>query len=201
MHDIVEAIRHFMASYGYWSVAISLLLENAGVPVPGETILLIASASAYNQHRLNLPWIIIVGTIAATAGDNLGYWIGRRGGRPLLERWRSFFHIGQRHIAMGEALIEKHGPVAIFLARFLAGARIFAGPIAGILHMEWKRFALFNFLGAMTWVAAISAIGYAFGSQLDRVMHFVREANYLVLAAVTLFIIFLWFRRRRALSQ
>src|SRR3954447_9809848 len=108
MQDIVEAIRHFMASYGYWSIAISLLLENAGVPVPGETILLLASASAYNQHRLHLAWIIVVGTIAATTGDNIGYWIGRRGGRPLLERWRSFFHIGQRHIRMGEALIEKH---------------------------------------------------------------------------------------------
>src|SRR3954451_4187429 len=174
MHDIIETIRHFIVAWGYWAVALGLLLENAGIPVPGETILIIASVVSYNQHEMHLPWIIVIGTAAATIGDNIGYWIGRRGGRPLLDRWKHFFHVSDRHVAKGEALIEKHGAVSIFIARFIAGARIFAGPLAGMLHMDWPKFALFNFLGALTWVTVIASLGYAFGSQLDRLLAMVK---------------------------
>jgi membrane-associated protein len=200
-HDIVESLQHFMLAHGYKSVALGLLLENAGIPVPGETILILASAASYNQHQLQLPWIIVVGTIAATVGDNIGYWIGRRGGRPLLERWQRFFHVGPRHIRNAEALIDKHGPVAILLARFVAGARILAGPLAGVLHMDWPRFALFNFLGAVSWVTVIATLGHVFGSQLDRMLRFVKDMNYLILGVVAILVLWLWIRRRRAFSR
>jgi membrane-associated protein len=201
MGSVIETIRHFLLAWGYWAVALGLLLENAGIPVPGETILILASAASYQQHQLRLPWIIVVGTIAATAGDNIGYWVGRRGGRPLLERWKHLFHVHDRHIGAGEALIEKHGPVAIFFARFIAGARIFAGPLAGVLNMHWPRFAFFNFLGAITWVSVIALVGHLFGSQLDRVMKWMRDANWIVLAVVGATVFVLWFRRRRAFSE
>jgi membrane protein DedA with SNARE-associated domain len=201
LHDIIEYMRQFMLAHGYKSVALGLLLENAGVPVPGETILILASAASYNQHELRLPLIILVGTIAATVGDNIGYWVGRKGGRPLLERWRGFFHVGRRHIESGEALIEKHGPAAIFIARFIAGARIFAGPLAGVLHMDWPRFALFNFLGAVTWVTVIATLGHLFGTQLERLLGAVKDANYILLAIVAFVVLWLWIRRRRAFSR
>src|SRR5437764_2896214 len=99
---LFELFRNFFYHYGYWAVALALLLENAGIPVPGETILLFASFLAHSEHHLNLPLIILVGTIAATLGDNVGYWIGRRGGRALLRRYQHIFRIRDRHIQKGE---------------------------------------------------------------------------------------------------
>lgn len=169
-----------------------------GVPVPGETMLILASVFAQQTHRLELPWIIVIGTLAATFGDNLGYLIGRRGGRPLLERWRRFLHIRVSHIRRGEKLIERHGPVAIFFARFIAGARVVAGPLAGILHMHWKRFALFNFLGAVTWVTAIAIVGYLFGTQWNHIAPLLKDFEYLLIAvAAAIVIIFFWRMHRR----
>jgi membrane protein DedA with SNARE-associated domain len=197
MH-VIDAIRQLLAQYGYWAVAMFLLLENSGVPVPGETILILASAASYGSRELRLPWIIVVGAIAATAGDNIGYWIGRKGGRALLERWKNFFRISRESIDAGEALLAKHGAFAIFFARFVAGARIFAGPLAGILKMNWPRFALANFLGAVVWVSVIATLGHLFGSQLDRLLYYMGRLNWItlvLLAAVALF--FLWRKRRR----
>ena len=153
-----EHIRQFLIHWGYWGVAAFLLLENAGVPLPGETVLLLASVLAFKSHELRLPWIIVVGTIACTAGDNIGYLIGSAGGRPLLERWKNFFHVKDEHIHSAEELLHRYGPVAIFFARFIAGARIVAGPLAGVLRMHWKTFALFNFLGAVTWSRSSPAL-------------------------------------------
>ena len=197
MHGIIEIIRHFLEAWGYWAVALGLLLENAGVPVPGETILIVAAVFSYNTHHLHLQWIIIVGIIAATTGDNIGYWIGRKGGRTLLERWKRFFRVRDEHIRSAESLIERHGSWAIFLARFVTGARVIAGPLAGVLYMEWKRFALFNFLGATVWVVTIAGVAYAFGSQLDRLLALMSDFNWLVLGVVAVVILFFWWNRRR----
>jgi len=198
MHDIVEMIRQFLIAYGYWAVAAGLLLENMGVPVPGETILILASVLSYSTHELRLPWIFVVGTIAATAGDNIGYWIGRKGGRPLLERWKRFFRVRDEHIAAAEKLIERYGAAAIFFARFITGARVVAGPLTGVLRMDWRRFALFNFLGALVWVVVIASIGYTFGSQWGRLLQLMKDANWLILVVVAVVVLFLWGKRRRA---
>lgn len=197
MHSVIETIRHFLLAWGYWAIALGLLLENMGVPVPGETILILASVVAYNHGELRLPWIIVVGTIAATTGDNTGYWIGRKGGRPLLERWKRFFHAAEG-IASAEKLIERYGALAIFLARFVTGARVIAGPLAGVLRMEWKRFALFNFLGALVWVTTIAGVAYAFGSQLDRLLALMGDVNWIVLSVVVAMMLLFWLRSRRA---
>ncbi len=198
MDGIINIIRQFLIDWGYWAIALGLMLENAGIPVPGETILILASVLSYNTHELHLPWIIVVATIAATTGDNIGYWIGRHGGRPLLKRWKHLFHISSEHVQSAEHLIHKHGSLAIFFARFVAGARIIAGPLAGVLCMKWPRFALFNFLGAVVWVSVIATLGYVFGSQLDRLLAFVKDFNWAVLAIVAIVVIFIWWKRRRA---
>ncbi|MGZ4789583.1 MAG: DedA family protein [Terriglobales bacterium] len=198
MHGFVDTIRQFLLNWGYWAIALGLLLENAGVPVPGETVLILASVMSFNQHQLRLPWIIVVATLAATTGDNIGYWIGRRGGRPLLERWKHFFRISQSHIEEAERLIHRHGALAIFFARFIAGARIIAGPLAGVLCMKWPRFALFNFLGAVVWVSVISGLAYMFGSQLDRLLKWMSDLNWIVLGIIVIAIVYFWWKRRGA---
>src|SRR5258708_29197160 len=106
---LFEMLRGYLAHYGYWAVGAALLLENAGVPVPGETILLLASFLAYSEHKLALPWIILVGVCAATLGDNLGFAVGYYGGRPLLERFQKNPPIPPRGVAPGGELFSRCG--------------------------------------------------------------------------------------------
>ena len=156
---VFDLLRNYLAHYGYGAVAAALLLENAGLPVPGETMLLLASFLAFSEHRLRLPYIILVGVFAATIGDNLGFLLGHYGGEPLLERYRQVPRV-YRTITRAESLIQRYGSFAIFIARFIAGMRIIAGPLAGVLHMPWRKFVVFNFLGAAVWVTVISSVGY-----------------------------------------
>src|SRR5438445_12217836 len=95
-HSILDLLRSALVHYGYWAVAVALLLENAGLPVPGETILLLASFLAFPEHELKLPWVMVVATIAATLGDSLGFGLGHDGGRRLLLRYQSTFRIHPR---------------------------------------------------------------------------------------------------------
>ena len=195
---IAGHIEHFILAWGYWAVLAGLLAENAGVPVPGETILLFASFLAYKHEHLQLQWVIVIGIAAATLGDNLGYFIGRRGGRPLLRRWQRFFHVDEGDLRAGEDFLNRRGWFAIFVARFIAGLRIAAGPLAGVMCMRWQRFLAANATGAAVWVTTISIIGYAFGSQFDRVIRFFDNAGLALLALVVLGALWAWRRRRRA---
>jgi len=179
-------------------VGVALLLENAGIPVPGETILLLASFMAYSEHDLRLSWIIVVATVAATVGDNLGFAFGYHGGRPLLARYQSLFRIQKSTIERGESLFERYGAATIFFARFVFGMRIIAGPMAGVLRMSWKKFAVFNFLGAAVWVGVISSVGYFFGRHWDKLERGMKRFDVVVAVVVVAIAVFLWWRGRRS---
>ncbi len=194
---IFETLRNYLAQWGYWTVGVALLLENAGVPVPGETILLLASFLAYSEHKLALPWIIVVGVCAATLGDNLGFAIGSYGGRPLLERYQKTLRIRPAVLARGEQLFACYGSATVFVARFIAGLRIVAGPLAGVLRMPWRKFLLFNLLGAMLWVSVIAGVGYLFGRHWDALVDMVQDANIVVAIVVVLGCALFWWKRRK----
>jgi membrane protein DedA with SNARE-associated domain len=196
-HSILDFLRNAVVHYGYWAVGAALLIENAGIPVPGETILLLASFLAYSQHELQLPWIIVVGTIAATLGDNIGFALGYYGGRPVLERYRTAFRIQDAALARGEELFARYGAVTIFFARFVFGMRIIAGPMAGVLRMPWRKFTVFNFLGAAVWVTAISGAGYLFGQHLGRLERDIRRFDVVAAILVLVGLGLLWWRNRR----
>lgn len=195
-HSILDLLRNAVAQYGYWAIAVALLLENAGVPVPGESILLLASFLAYSDQALRLPWIILVATIAATLGDNLGFALGYYGGRPLFLRYQAFFRIKQETLLRGESLFSKYGAVTVFFARFVFGMRIIAGPMAGVLRMSWRKFLISNFLGAVVWVTAISGTGYLFGRHWDRLQEGLKRFDVAALAALLLAAAYLWWRNR-----
>ncbi len=198
MHQtIFHSLREFVATYGYWAVALALLCENAGIPVPGETALLLASFLAYSEHRLHLGSIIAVATSAATLGDNIGYALGHYGGRPLLNRYQSVFRISPATLKRGEDMFARYGAAAIFFARFVFGLRVFAGPLAGVLRMRWRAFALFNFLGAAVWVTCIASAGYLFGQHWRSLLRAMQRFNIAVLIAAVVVILFLWWRYRR----
>ena len=193
---IFELLKEFLARYGYWAIAATLLLENAGIPVPGETILLLASFLAYSEHRLHLAYIIMVATCAATLGDNLGYWAGHKGGRPLLERYQHILHVPTRALQRGERMFARYGAPTIFFARFVAGLRIFAGPLAGVLRMDWKKFAFFNLLGASVWVTVISLVGFVFGRHWHRLVHMLKRLDVVIAIVAVIVILFLWWKHR-----
>ena len=168
---IFDLLRGALVHHGYWAVAALLLAENVGVPFPGETVLLLASFLAYSEHELQLPWIIVVGVVAATVGGEIGFALGRYGGRPLIERYRHVFFVQRGELARGDRLFERYGAVAVFVARFILGLRVMTALLAGALRMQWRKFVVVNFLGATIWVTAVCGAGYLFGGHWGRLVH------------------------------
>lgn len=197
MH-LLELLRRYFVEYGYGTVAVVLLLENAGIPLPGETTLLFAAFLAFSEHHLTLWGIIVVGVIACTIGDNLGYWIGHHGGRPLIDHQRRIFRISEENLQRGERFFDRYGSFTVFFARFIFGMRIIAGPLAGVLKMPWRKFLLFNFLGALLWVSSVASLGYFFGSRWEWLMNELEEIE-IALAALLLIValILKWHARKR----
>ncbi len=195
-HSISHFVRVFVGDYGYWAVAVMLLCENAGLPVPGETTLLVASFFAYSEHKLHLGWIIVVATCAATLGDNLGFVLGRYGGRPLLDRYQNFFRVRQGVLERGESLFARYGSFTIFFARFVFGMRVIVGPLAGVLRMRWRAFAIYNFLGAVVWVSFIASAGYLFGHHWRLLVRTLTRFNVAIVIVTAAVVLYLWRRHR-----
>jgi membrane-associated protein len=151
------------SSVGYAGIALLVGGESAGLAIPGETSL-IAGAVLASQGRLSLPLVITVGATAAIAGDNVGYLIGRRGGRWLLTRPGRGRRTRQRLLAQSEAFFARHGAKAVFLGRWLPGLRITAAWLAGTSRMRWLRFLLWNALGGVAWAASVGIAAYLLGS-------------------------------------
>jgi membrane protein DedA with SNARE-associated domain len=139
----------------------------------------------------------VVATCAATLGDNLGYAFGYYGGRPLLDRYQRFFRISPATLKRGEEMFARYGAATIFFARFVFGLRVFAGPLAGVLHMRWRVFAIFNFLGAAVWVTVIASAGYLFGRHWRTLLRAMQRFNIAALIVAVAVILYLWWRYRR----
>jgi len=197
--SIFDFLTDAVVHYGYWAVGVALLLENTGIPVPGETILLLASFLVYSQNELQLSWIIAIGIVAATIGDNLGFVAGYYGGRRLLDRYQNIFRIKKATLLRGEQLFARYGAATVFFARFVFGMRVIAGPMAGVLRMPWKKFLIFNFLGATLWVSVISTAGYLFGRHWDRLQDAIKRLDLAVaIGAVVAIVVLWWWNRRKA---
>jgi membrane protein DedA with SNARE-associated domain len=150
---------------GYVGVALLVGSESAGLPVPGETSL-IAAAVLASQHHLSLPLVILVGAVAAIVGDNLGYFLGRSGGRRLLQGSARRLRL----LAQGEAFFERHGPKAVFLGRWVPWLRITAAWLAGASRMRWPRFLLWNALGGAAWATSVAVAAYVLGKAASAVL-------------------------------
>ena len=161
----VASVLTFIEQHSQWALVLMfalLTLESFGLPVPGETALIACSVLA-SQGSLSIAWVIVVGVTAAIIGDNLGYWAARRGGRPLLERHRLTRGYAEKYLPRGERFFAKHGAKAVFFGRFVAVLRVTAAWIAGISHMDWWRFLLWNALGGIVWATGVSLISYYLG--------------------------------------
>ena len=194
-----QLLSDFFARYGYSVVFFGVMLENSGLPVPGETVLLFSGFLAYHG-RLSLGRAIFTAIAGATLGDSLGYLVGRWGGTALVNRYRDRFLLSARRFDRAQALILRFGHWAVFVARFITGLRVIAGPLAGAFLMPYPRFLLANFSGAVVWAFTIGWAGYLFGSNWQRLAHLFKQVDTAILVAVAVVVLIVWVVYRRKSS-
>ena len=153
---------HFIEDYGLWFLFGIVCLESAGLWLPGETALIAAAVLAGKGH-LSIAGVIVVATAAAIIGDNIGYWLGRKLARPLIERWERLRRYADRVLPPAERFFERHGGKAVFLARFFGGLRVTGAWMAGITRMDWWRFLFWNAAGGIVWAIAAGLLAYYAG--------------------------------------
>jgi membrane protein DedA with SNARE-associated domain len=177
-------------------------IESLGIPVPGETSLLVGVFLA-TQGRLSVAIVALVGWLGAVIGDNLGYVIGRRWGTRLVRLPAVGRFYSPERLARAETLFQRRGWVAVFTGRFIALLRIFAGPLAGMHRMPWPEFFVANATGGAAWVAAIVVVGVLIGNNLDKAISLVGRIGYIGLGAAAVLVVAyvglrIWRRRRSA---
>ena len=189
----LAALISVTSGLGYGLPAI-IGLESMGVPSPGETALVLAAVLA-SQGKLEIWLVILIGVCSAIVGDNIGYWLGRRLGRDVLESKGPFHEQRREVIAAGDNFFAKHGPKAVFLARWIALVRFAAAWLAGINHMPFRQFFFWNALGGITWGITFGLVGYFLGSAAaDAISTF---GLYAFGGLLLLFLLYLYFHLRR----
>lgn len=202
-NTIFQLLSEFFARYGYWAVFFGVLLENVGVPVPGETVLLFAGFLAF-QGKIHILPAILTAIAGASVGACLGYWLGWTGGTPVVNRLLGRFPRLKKQYDESQKIFLKHGQWAVFAARFVTGLRVFAGVMAGVLRMPFSTFFLFSFAGAVCWAMVIGYVGFFFGSNWDKLVHFVGRMDriaLIIIAAIAVAFVLRYLIRRKKASQ
>jgi membrane protein DedA with SNARE-associated domain len=162
IHDIVT-------HYGYLAVFVVVMLESAGIPLPGETILVSAAAFAGHRHSLDPGYIIAAAAGGAILGDNIGFWVGREYGTTLLAKWGHLIGLDERKRKLGQYLFDRHGGKIVFFGRFIALLRAFAAVLAGANRLPPLRFFIFNAAGGIVWATVFGTGGYVLGESIRRI--------------------------------
>lgn len=182
-NTLFRLLSDFFARYGYWVVLFGVMLENIGLPVPGETVLLFAGFLAF-QGKLRIMPAILIATVGATLGAVLGYAIGHYAGAAIVNRILPRLPRLQKQYDRARRAFLRHGESAIFGARFITGIRVFAGILAGALHMPFRSFLLFSFAGAVCWALVIGLVGFVFGSSWGALLTILGRMDRVVLIAI-----------------
>jgi len=195
--DVAKELAH---QYGYWTIFFGILLENTGVPIPGETITLVGGFLA-GEGELAYRGVLASAIAGAVIGDNFGYWLGVLGGWKLLVRVGSFFRISEARLLDAKNRFTDNAEKAVFLGRFIALLRIFAGPLAGIAGMPYPTFFLCNLAGAITWGSIMVTLSYFVGQliPLEQLVTWVTQFGILALVVfVAAIALPIWLESRRA---
>ena len=157
---------HLVSSLGYWAVFLLVAAESLGVPLPGETALIVAGAYAGQTHHLD-PWVIFaVASAAAISGDNVGFWIGDKGGYRLAKRYGKKLRLDERKLKVGRYVFDHHGTKVVFFGRFVSILRTYAAFLAGTSRMRWRQFLPANAAGGIVWAAIYTFAAYEAGATL-----------------------------------
>ncbi len=197
LHSVEPTLNEF----GYLAVFGLVLLEDFGVPLPGETMLILGAVYA-GTGRLNVLLVGLLGFLGAVIGDNIGFAIGHFGGRALIERFGRYVLLTRERVDAATRFFERHGAWIIVIARFIEGLRQANGIIAGTVGMHWARFLAFNAAGAALWVAVWTSFGYLSGSNIDAIYHAITGYGaYVAIAIAVLLVAFVGWRLLRARSR
>jgi membrane protein DedA with SNARE-associated domain len=164
-----DTAQHLIAHYGYAAIFLVVMMESTGIPMPGETILISAAALAGTKHALDIRGVIAAAAGGAIVGDNIGFWLGREFGEPLLEKWGYLVGLDARKRLLGRYLFARYGGSIVFFGRFVALLRAFAAVLAGANNLAPWRFFIFNALGGIVWATVFGLGGYLLGAGIHRI--------------------------------
>jgi membrane protein DedA with SNARE-associated domain len=205
MQHAFESFIEWYATYGYLVLFLGVLLENAGVPVPGEAAILAAGflASPAGGARFKLGLVITLAFAAAVLGDNLGFWLGRRLARPRLQRGRGFLLLTPQALRTVEGYFVHYGTWTVLVARFITGLRVVIALAAGTAGMSWSRFFPANAAGALAWASIICLLGYFFGRSWQLLEQGLAWGSWIILGCTALAVVLVhfWVRLGRATHQ
>lgn len=199
IHNSLEIIEHYMLLYGYWAVFFGVMLENAGLPIPGETILLVGGYFC-STGDFHIGLVMLIAACGAVLGDNLGFAIGHHYGRGILLRFGRFVFLTPSRLEHMEKYFKSHGNKTILVARFITGLRVFAALLAGASMMRWRIFFIYNVAGAVIWSVVITTLGYLFGQSLPILVEWVGRTGTVLLIIGVVVVAVVWrISRRREL--
>lgn len=203
-HHVFLSISHFFQLYGYWTIFGATLIEGAGIPVPGETVLLFSGFLA-RRGDIHLVWAVPAAFGGASIGATVGYAIGRAGGKAFLDAYRKRMFISHHVYDRAQRAFLKNASWAILVARFVAGFRELMGIVAGVFSMDFWRFLLFNVIGAVLWAFAIIGVGFFVGNSWRRLLHTFERIDIVLFIAFAVLVAYLlvryWDRIRRRRSR
>ena len=174
----LDTLQEVARLYGYWAVFVGIALENTGIPLPGETIVIVGGFLA-GSGELNYGLVLATAIAGAVLGDSFGYWVGRTGGWQLLVRIGRIFRIQEQQLEQAKDRYSENAFQAVFFGRFITILRIFAGPLAGITRMPYEQFLLCNFGGAAVWATTIVSLSYFLGKAvaLEQIVSWVAQVG------------------------
>jgi membrane protein DedA with SNARE-associated domain len=201
MHAITDPARiaEWLAAWGYYGIFFCVFIGNLGIPVPEETVMIAAGFLA-GRDLLDIRYVYAVVFMSAVVGDCTGFVIGRTGGQAVILRLADRFHFLRARYERLQVFFQLHGSKAVFMARFIAGVRFMAGPMAGACKMPFLQFLGWNVLGAMLWCSVVVSIGYLLGDELYQVVAVAHQATrWIALGAAVLLVLVVlgWWRERR----
>jgi len=196
VEEFFNLFQDWYAAFGYPVLFFGVLLENAGLPVPGETAVLAAGflASPVGGGSLDIWLVMLLTFIAAVLGDNLGFWLGRRYARGRLQQGKRFLFLTPRSLLMAEGYFERYGLWTIFFARFVTGIRVVGAMAAGTAGMKWPRFLVANAGGAVAWAVTMTLLGYFFGHSFHLLHKWLGGGSLIILAVVVVLGVALYIR-------
>ncbi|MDP4143622.1 MAG: DedA family protein [Bacillota bacterium] len=189
-----------LGKLGYLGVFSLMALESACIPIPSEAILPFGgylASSAYTGSRLSLPLVILIGTLGGTFGSVFAYFIGAKGGRPLVEKYMHKLKLSKTHLEMSDNYFNKYGEKIAFFSRLLPIIRTFISLPAGISKMNFKKFVAYTFFGSLIWSILLGYAGYAMGQNWTLIRSWLHIADYFVAAAIVALAVYLFIKRRK----
>lgn len=183
---MIHWLEHLLRDYGLIVLFVVVALESFGLPLPGETLLLVSAVLSSQQAFAAIEWVVVVTAAAAIVGDNGGYWAGRTGGRRLLYRWEWLGRMTDRVLPPAERFFKRHGGKSVFLARFIVGLRVTGAWMAGISRMHWWTFLFWNAAGGIVWAAGYGLAAYFLG---DAARHAIERYGLFAAAAIVALVV------------